>query len=740
MTDAEKTTNLDEGRINRADAAAACLSLIARHDGIELSEARIAHELDLDGSPLSAEETASIAERYGFMAKVVEIDADDLLREPEIFPLIVFMTNGAPAILTGIREIDGEARFFLLDPLATHPGHVPLSRRELEERWGGVAIPMKRMRTERNEDAPFGLSWFLPEILRHRSSFAHVALAALALHALGFASPLFFQTVIDKVLVHQADATLRALAIGVVAALCFDACLSFLRGYLLLWSTNRIDARLSSRVFERLMRLPMNFFEKNSSGILVKHMQQIEGIREFMTGKLFLTALDATALIVFIPALLFYSLPMAGLVLSFSALVCLIVIAALPIFRRNLEALYRAEGERQSMLVETIHGMRTVKALALEPERARAWDDRTTTSIRRHFSVGKLRLVTGSLIAWLDKLSSVGIVFIGSLLVFDGKLTVGELVAIQMLAGRVSAPLAQLASLANEFQQASLSVRMLGRVMDAKPERPAGAAALRPELAGAISLENVSFHYPGSAAPSLDRVSLEIAPGSFVGVVGRSGSGKTTFTRLLQGLYLPNAGVIRFDGHDVREIDPAHLRRSIGTVVQESFLFKDTVRANVAAGRRGASMEEVAAAARKAGAEEFIAKLPQGYDTPLEENASNLSGGQKQRLAIARALLSEPPILVLDEATSALDPESEAIVHANLDKIAEGRTVLMVSHRLSSLVGADVILVFDDGRVVDKGTHEELLERDGTYARLWRQQIGMIDPSARVETREELAP
>ena len=705
-----------------------CLSLLARHHGVDLTPERLVHDFALDGGEIPHHLLVRMVQDHGLKAKVTKVTWEQLAVLGGAFPVLGLLANGNGVIFSGMRDENGVLELAVIDPLADRPGFLFVTREKLAEVWSGHILLLKRQHDLRDFDQPFGLRWFVPEILKQSRTFGHVALAAVFLHLIGLATPFFFQIVIDKVLVHNSLATLYVLSIGVVVALGFDTALSFLRNYLLLWATNKIDARLASRTFEHLMRLPMHFFEQSSAGVLVKHMQQTETIREFMTGKLFMTALDATALLFFIPILLFYSLPMAGIVLVMSGLVAGTIFLVLPIFRRNLEQLYKAEGDRQAMLVETIHGMRTVKALAIEPERRKLWNDRTAQAIGRHFAVGKISVGTNAVVHGLDKLSSVAVVFFGALFVFQGKLTVGELVAIQMLAGRVSGPLVQLVSVINEFQQTSLSIRMLGEVMNRKPEKESSVANLRPRLTGHIEFEDVSFYYPGSAVPALDHVSVKIKEGSVVGVVGRSGSGKTTFTRLLQGLYLPQNGMIRFDGHDIREIDLPHLRRSIGVVVQESFLFRASVRENIAVSRPGSSFAEIAAAAKSAGAEEFISRLPQGYDTLLEENAANLSGGQKQRLSIARSLLPQPLIMIFDEATSALDPESEAIVQENLSHIAKGRTLVIVSHRLSSLTSSDVILVFDQGRIVDSGSHHQLLQTSELYQHLWSQQTRFMAP------------
>jgi ATP-binding cassette, subfamily B, bacterial HlyB/CyaB len=703
-----------------------CFALLARHHGAEVTAEALSHDYALGEGRMAPEQLLRMAEDLGLKAKLAKLDWSRLIRLGQAFPVLGLLRNGNAVIFSGLREEEGTRALAVIDPLADRAGFLFVTADKLAEVWEGEVLLLKRRHALSDPNQPFGLRWFIPEILRQGRTLGNVALAAVFLHLVGLATPFFFQIVIDKVLVHHSIQTLYVLTAGVVVALVFDAALSFLRNYLLLWGSNKIDARLAGRTFDHLMRLPMHFFEQSSSGVVIKHMQQTESIREFMTGKLFMTALDATALVLFIPILMVYSLPMAAIVLTLSGLVAAIVFLVMPVFRRNLELLYQAEGQRQAMLVETIHGMRTVKAMALEPTRRRVWNDRTAQSIGRHFAVGRISVATNAVVAGLDKLSSVAVVFFGALFVFQGKLSVGELVAIQMLAGRVGGPLAQLVSVVNQFQQTTLSIRMLGEVMNRRPEREASTASIRPELTGDIVFEDVTFHYPGAAMPALSHLNLAIRPGTVVGVVGRSGSGKTTFTRLLQGLYIPQSGLVRYDGYDIREIDLGHLRGSIGTVVQESFLFKASVRENIAMAKPTAGFAEVVAAARLAGADEFIRRLPQGYDTLLEENGANLSGGQKQRLAIARALLPQPRIMILDEATSALDPESEAIVQDSLGQIAEGRTLVIVSHRLSSLTQSDVILVFDNGGIADTGTHNELLSRCEMYQSLWRQQTRFI--------------
>ena len=441
---------------------------------------------------------------------------------------------------------------------------------------------------------------------------------------------------------------------------------------------------------------------------------------------MFSSALDVTSLVIFVPILFSYSVKLALITLAFTGLICCIVAGMVPSFNRRLNDLYNAEGERQSMMVETIHGMRTVKALAIEPTQRRLWDQRSAQAINMHYRVGKIGITGHAITDFLGKLLPVVLIVVGAQDVFDQTLTVGALIGFQMLSGKVVQPLIAIVGLVNEYQETALSVRMLGEVMNRPSEGKNGHGSLRPTLDGEITFEDVKFRYPGATTTTLNGATFTIPAGAVVGIVGRSGSGKTTLTKLIQGLYGVEQGIVRFDRTDAREIELAHLRRQIGVVLQENFLFRGTVRDNISAARPEATFEEIVAAADAAGAAEFIERMPQGYNTMLEENASNLSGGQKQRLSIARSLLTKPRILILDEAASALDPESEAIFIGNLSRIAVGRTVIMVSHRLSTLVNANTILVMHQGRLMDSGRHPELLARCETYQQLWNQQTSHL--------------
>ncbi|MBA5608844.1 peptidase domain-containing ABC transporter [Duganella sp. FT3S] len=702
-----------------------CLTAIAQHHGLQINPERL-----IDDYALGAEEPGNglllrIASDIGLKAKTDRLSWSRLQAQGGVFPLMARLNDGNMVIVVGVRD-DGDGQVAVLNPIAANATVALVERAEFERRWDGEVLFLKRQHKLSDPNQPFGLRWFIPEILKQKAAFRDIFIAAVAMHLLALASPIFFQLVIDKVLTHQSVTTLWVLAAGIVLALIFDSTFGFLRQTLTLAASNKIDMRLTRRTFSHLLSLPIDYFETTTAGVITRHMQQLEKIRSFLTGRLFMTGLDLIALFVFLPILFAYSFKLALIVLLFAAMIAAVVMAMVPTFQRRLNALYAAEGQRQAMLVETIHGMRTVKALAIEPSQRRIWDQRSAEAITMHFRVGRISITGNAITDFLGKLLPVTLIVIGAQDVFDQTLSVGALIAFQMLSQRVTQPLISIVGLVNEYQETALSVRMLGEVMNRAPEGRAGAGGLRPILNGEIRFEDVTFRYPGAQNLALDKASFTIQPGTVVGIVGRSGSGKTTLTKLIQGLYGVQEGIVRFDGIDAREIELSHLRRQIGVVLQENFLFRGTVRENLIVTKPDASFEEIIEAAAAAGADEFIERLPMGYDTLLEENAANLSGGQKQRLSIARSLLAKPRILILDEAASALDPESEAIFINNLSRIAVGRTVVMISHRLSTLVNADKIMVMQQGRLMDAGRHEELLTRSETYQHLWNQQTSHL--------------
>jgi ATP-binding cassette subfamily B protein len=700
------------------------LASVARHMGLDWSLARLLH-LHARDRDADAQELVRIARSEGMQAARHKANWKELSRSQKLAPFLVRLNTGAwfVAVKVGAdARKDGEPeQIVLFNPLVPEANLFTVTKDKFLSYWSGDVILLKRGRQAGPQAARFGLNWFGPEFWRQRTLLTNIIGAALAMHVLALAVPIFFQIVIDRVLIYLSISTLVVVGAGVAAAILFNAVFSWLRGYFILRVASRIDIRLSQLTFRHLMRLPISFFDQARAGVVTKHMQQGTQIREFLTGRLLGTLLDLPALLVFLPLLLWYSVQLTLVVLAVTAVLGLTIAAMLGPYRRRLRHLYAAEAQRQSLLVESVHGMRTIKSLNLEPRREEAWDNAAADAVNTYIQVGKISLVANTFSDFMEKALTVAIVVAGTFLVFNGSLTVGGLVAFNMLSGRVISPVLQMIGLLNNYQEVLMSVEMLGEVMNRSTEN-SGQRGLTPPLSGAIEFEKVTFRYPGTERPALRDVSLKIPAGAMVGIVGRSGSGKTTFSALLQGLHTASEGAIRIDGHNIKDIDLAHLRAQNGVVPQEPFLFRGSVKDNIRMGEPTASFEDVVRAARMAGADEFIQQLPQRYDTELEEGAVNLSGGQKQRLSIARALLRQPRVIIFDEATSALDPESEAVVVKNLKEIAKGRTAIVISHRLATIRDSDAIIVFDNGAINDVGSHDELLARNFVYHQLWSQQ------------------
>jgi ATP-binding cassette, subfamily B, bacterial HlyB/CyaB len=504
----------------------------------------------------------------------------------------------------------------------------------------------------------------------------------------------------------------------------FETIFGYLRRFLVLHITARVDAQLSTYMFNKVLNLPLDFFKRSSTGMITRDMNEIFKLRGFLTGQVFGTVLDSFVLLVFLPIMFFFSPILTGVVLGFCGLICLWIIRMLPVLRRKAAAAFRAEGVKNAFLVENLQGIRTVKSLALDARQRHEWDVRVATAARLRLEEGRTANVIQTVVTPLERLMVNGTFALAVYLAIstNDQVYVGALVAFMMLTQRVAAPLVQLSHLLQQYDEAQLAVKAISTLVNQPAEEGRAKAGIRTPLKGRIEFENVRFRYRGSLVPALDGVSFTAPESTILGIMGRSGSGKTTVTRLLQMLHGNYEGLIKIDGNDLREIDVDHLRSSLGVVLQDNFLFSGTIREAIAAAKPDASFEEIVYAARLAGAEEFIEHLPRGYETHVQEGSANLSGGQRQRLAIARALIGDPRILILDEATSALDAESEAIVNANLLRIAKGRTLVIISHRLSVLVQADTVLVLERGRVYDAGRHNELLERCDIYRGLWYQQ------------------
>jgi subfamily B ATP-binding cassette protein HlyB/CyaB len=533
--------------------------------------------------------------------------------------------------------------------------------------------------------------------------------------------------------------TFTMICIAFLVLLIFETIFGHLRRYLVLFVTTRVDVKIWSHMFNKILNLPIDFFEKTPTGEILHDMYEIHRVRTFLTGQLFGTLLDSFVLVIFIPVMLSISPIMTAVVLALCLLICLILVAMLPTVRRKVGLAVQAEVQRGTQLVEAVHGIRAIKSLALDARQRHDFDVRIARVAETRFDEGLTSNLIQTLVHPLQVLMTNGVIAVAVYLALVNKdpMYLGAIFAFMIMTQRVTQPIIQAATSIVQVDEARRAIQNCAKIINQAPEAGRSGHGIRTPLTGRIEFSEVTFGYPGTTAPALDRVSITIPEGSVFGLVGRSGSGKTTVTRLLQGLHSDYTGLIKIDGNDLREIDVDHLRSSIGVVLQENFLFRGTIRETIGAAKPQATFEEIVQAARLAGAEEFIERLPAGYETFIQEGSTNLSGGQRQRLAIARALITNPRILMLDEATSALDADSEAIVNANLMRIAQGRTLIIISHRLSALVAADQITVLERGAVYDTGTHEQLLERCDIYAGLWHLQHRHLQPRP---TSHEIIP
>jgi ATP-binding cassette subfamily B protein len=671
----------------------------------------------------SAAALSAWLQNAGMWARAVRLRWRQLMRLQDAGPVVLLFTDGGAGLLVGANA---EHNIVLLrDPRAAAGGcTIAVDRLRLEQVWSGEVVLLRAARGQPEAEKPFGLSWLAGLVLQEKRSLRDVALASLTLSFLTIFPPLLVMSVVDKVLTHNSYSTLALLAVLLATAAVFELLLGYARRLIVLVIGTRLDAKLNLHVFNRVLRLPLDYFERHPAGETMHKIVQVYKVREFLTGKLLSTFLDLTTLVVLLPFLFFLNTILAWMVVACAASIMLVILSFLKPLRQVFTKVVRSETDKASALGETIFGIKTIKSLALERQRSALWDARVADAATSRLAFGKLTNWPQTIVAPIERFMSIGIVLVGAYMALtdNSGYAVGALFAFMMLSMRVAQPLVGLARLIEDYQSVAAAVGEAASVLNRAPESEAAFGGLLPRFAGAISFEDVSFTYEGTTIPALDRVTFEVRPGTMLGIVGRSGSGKSTLTRLLQGINRDYTGFLKIDGNDVREINLRHLRQSFGVVLQENFLFRGSIRDNIIAGRPGLTLDDAVKAARLAGAEEFIERMPNGYETLIEEGSPNVSGGQRQRLAIARALISDPRILILDEATSALDPESEALLNANLIRIARGRTMVIVSHRLSSLIDCDQILVLERGRAVDIAPHRVLLERCTIYRQLWMQQ------------------
>lgn len=661
---------------------------------------------------LSKAEVLRILQDHGIRSRLKKLKKlEDLLKYPT--PLIFMSKSNEFHILIGKKE----EKIFIFDCQEKKPKDMTVD--EFQQLWSGEAVALYPRFTK--TEFFLNMKWLFKEFYKHRPVFTAIIAASFFIQLFGLVTPLFIQVIIDKVLAHHALTTLQVVAGAFMAVLLFDTIMNLMRNYLLYHTANKVDASLGAKVYRHLLSLPFRYFEVRKVGNIIARVRELENLRSFMTNISLTVLLDTVFSVVFVVIMAFYSVYLTLIVLAFVLAIAVISFVATPMIKQRLDEKFQRGAANQSFLVESITGIQTVKSLAIEGKMIKDWEKSLGDYIMSAFKLSNLGNVAVTSSQAIQKIMTLAVIYFGVSLVFNKSMSVGQLIAFQMFASQLSGPILRLVHMWQDFQQAKLSLERIGDIINTPPEVVGGAITVS-QLKGEIIAKDVSFRYAPDSPLVLDHVDFKINAGMMVGIVGRSGSGKSTIAKLIQRLYLPVEGAMMIDGVDIRHMDPLFLRYRTGIVLQECFLFSGTIKENIAMAAPDANMERIIQVARIAGAHDFISEMPLGYDTYVEERGSSLSGGQKQRIAIARALIMNPSVLIFDEATSALDYESEKVIQQNLNLIRKGRTVIFIAHRLSVMRECDMIIVIDRGKIVETGTHPSLMEKDGLYAYLYKQQ------------------
>ena len=699
--------------------AMSCLSIAAAYHEVTTNTDELLHELALNEQNFEIKDILWAAKTLNLHAGIESVDPQRFEHTPT--PTIAICKNpqGREEFVVFMGANDQHA--FIHFPHTSNPQLVVLS--EFLQSWTGEMVLLTSQASIVEKIKRFDFTWFIPAIVKYRKLLLEVLLVSFVLQFIALITPLFFQVVMDKVLVHRGFTTLDVIAVGLTVVVIFEIAITVLRSYLFSHTTSRIDVELGSRLFMHLLALPLKYFHERRVGDSVARVRELENIRSFLTGNAITVVLDLVFSIVFIAVMLYYSFWLTLIILISLPCYVLLSVVFTPILRVQLDEKFNRGAENQAFLVETISGIDTVKSMAVEGHWKNKWDKQLAAYITASFKTNTTGTLANNGVALISKLVTVATMYMGAHLVIDGHLSLGQLIAFNMLASQVSQPVIRLAQLWTDFQQVGISMQRLGDILNTEPET-LNANAMVPNIAGNIRFDHVKFRYQKDSPEVLKGIDLEIKQGEVIGIVGRSGSGKSTLTKLLQKWYVPGSGRILVDGLDIASAKASSLRRQIGVVLQENVLFNTSIRNNIALANPAVKFEEIMKAAKLAGADEFILELTHGYDTLVGEHGSSLSGGQRQRIAIARALLTNPRILIFDEATSALDYESERIIQENMKTICAGRTVIIIAHRLLAVREANRIIVMDHGEIVESGSHHELLKiENGFYKKLYSLQL-----------------
>lgn len=694
----------------------ASFELVARISQVNVDLRSMIRQYGLTGErETSVEELILIARNAGFRAKEKTLPVSELIRKYPL-PAITVFKDGTYGVLLKANQEEGKLIAFVPQEKNVKTFILP----EFEEAASGRFIIMKHKMM--SSQTVFGFKWFYDEIVRYKKVIAEVLTGSFVVQLFGLVTPLFTQVILDKVIVHHSMTTLDILAVAFIAVTIFEFLLNTARNYIFIHTANKIDAKLGAKLFRHLLALPIIYFESRKVGNIVARIRELDNIREFITNKSVSLIIDLFFSLVFVFVMFLYSVKLTLIFLGFVGLIGIIYFTVTPVLRRRLETKFQMAAASNSYLVEAVTGIQTVKSLAIEGSMQKKWEENLSRYVHSSFKLSNMGNIAGALSGTFQRLMTITVLYLGVSLIIENKMTIGQLIAFQMFAGQFTGPFLRLVNLWNEFQQALLSVDRIGDILNNPVETQTGHEITLPKLQGAVRFEEVSFRYRPDTAHVLQKVSFKIEPGMTVGLVGRSGSGKSTITKLIQRLYVTGEGGIYIDDIDVRHMNPVWLRYNLGVVLQEDYLFSGSIRENVSLPRPDAPMEIIIEVCKLAGAHEFISQFPEGYDTVVGERGSTLSGGQRQRIAIARALITNPRIMIFDEATSSLDYESERIIRNNIGKIKAGRTMFLIAHRLSVVKDCDLIIAMDKGRIVEMGTHDELIKKAGYYQFLYDQQ------------------
>lgn len=707
--------------VGSGNTGAACLTMVAQHleNPVQLEWV----QRQLRGQ--KPKNLVEAAEKLGFVLRKLQVNWREL-RQLSFPALLLWNQDNQESKSTQLNWVVAYGMkgnsLIIANPQNLDYSCEQLSQSVVENCWDGTLWQTELI----SQQEKFNLSWFTPAVWKYRGLLGEVLLASFTLQLLGLASPLITQVIIDKVMVQESLATLDVMAIALLLVATFESILGILRLFIFTHTARRLDLSLSAQLFRHLMRLPLAYFESRRVGDTVARVQELEQIRQFLTGTALTVILDSIFAVVYLGLMFYYNIPLTFVALAVLPLFATLTIVTTPILRNWLNETFNRSADSQSFLVETITGIHSVKAHAAEPVARERWEGLFARFIRTSFKASTTSNISSNIGDFLTNFSTLIILWFGAKLVIDHQLTIGQLIAFQMLSGRVTSPLLRLVQLWQNLQQVLLSVDRIGDILNAAPETEAGTGLVLPPLKGEVNFEQVFFRYNANTEPVLKGISFNVEPGQFIGIVGRSGSGKSTLSKIIQRLYQIESGRILIDGFDIKSADLASLRQQIAVVLQEDFLFNGSILENITLGNPDITSEQVVEAARLAVAHDFISQLPYGYENNVGERGTALSGGQRQRIALARLFLSSAPILILDEATSALDSETEQQVLQNLKNVSSNRTVFLIAHRFAPLKRADLILVMEKGVIAEQGTHLELLKQKGLYWSLYQRQQANI--------------